>query len=203
MFEKRIGETLVVARAVVAVEPRPREAGDRSQPPVEVDLGTFAMLLPAELAREAEEILRTGCEGAGLYGYPVVDVRVRLERLELGDAPDPLLPLGASLSMALRAAVQEADTVVLEPVMRLEVRLPEDFLGPVMKDLGARRAEIRETAVVGQQAVIRGFVPLAEMFGYSTDLRSLTQGRGSFSLEPWDYVPVPEQIVRRDHLRLG
>ena len=51
--------------------------------------------------------------------------------------------------------------------------------------------------------MIRGFVPLAEMFGYSTDLRSLTQGRGSFSLEPWDYVPVPEQIVRRDHLRLG
>ncbi len=203
LFEKRIGETEVTARAVVAVEPRPREAGDRSLPPVEVDLGSFAMLLPGELAQEAEEILRTGCEGAGLYGYPVVDVKVRLERLELGDAPDPLLPLGASLSMALRDAIQQADTVVLEPVMRLEVRLPEDFLGPVMKDLGARRAEIRETAVVGQQAVVRGFVPLAEMFGYSTDLRSLTQGRGSFSLEPWDYVPVPEQIVRRDHLRLG
>ncbi len=203
LFEKRIGETPVVARAVVAVEPRSRQPGDRSLPPVEVDLGSFASLLPGELAREAEEILRTGCEGAGLYGYPVVDARVRLERLELGDAPDPLLPLGASLSLALRSAIQRADTVVLEPVMRLEVRVPEDFLGAVMKDLGARRAEIRESTVVGQQVVVRGFVPLAEMFGYSTDLRSLTQGRGSFALEPWDYVAVPEQIARRDHLRLG
>jgi elongation factor G len=79
---------------------------------------------------------------------------------------------------------------LLEPVMRLEVRIPESFLGAVVRDLGARRAEIRETAFSGAAAVIHAFVPLAAMFGYSTDLRSLTQGHGSFSMEPFDYQPV-------------
>ncbi len=83
--------------------------------------------------------------------------------------------------------------------MRLEVRMPEEFLGAIVKDLGSRRAEIRETAVEGMLSVVRGFVPLAEMFGYSTHMRSLSQGRGSFSLEPFDYRAVPADIVDRDH----
>ena len=68
-----------------------------------------------------------------------------------------------------------------------------------MKDLGARRAEISDTRVSGPLAVVRGFVPLAEMFGYSTELRSLTQGRGTFSLEPFDYRVLPASIAERDH----
>jgi elongation factor G len=79
---------------------------------------------------------------------------------------------------------------MLEPVMRLEVRSPDDCLGVLMKDLGARRAEIRETDMQNGAAVIRGLVPLAEMFGYSTQMRSLTQGRASFSMEPYDYQPA-------------
>nr|MCU0230526.1 elongation factor G [Acidobacteriota bacterium] len=78
----------------------------------------------------------------------------------------------------------------------------EDFLGVVVKDLGARRAEIRDTGLVGPVALVRGLVPLSAMFGYSTDVRSLTQGRGSFSLEPFDYQPVPEHIAARDHTLL-
>ena len=83
-----------------------------------------------------------------------------------------------------------AQTVVLEPVMNLEVRAPDDCLGALMKDMGARRAEIRETDLQGRTSVIRGLVPLAEMFGYSTQMRSLTQGRASFSMEPFDYQPA-------------
>jgi elongation factor G len=101
--------------------------------------------------------------------------------------------------MALRHALAEARTLVLEPVMRFEVRAPEDFLGSVVRDLNARRAEVRESILLGGLAVVRGFVPLAEMFGYSTQVRSLTQGRGSFSLEPYDYQPVPDHLTQREH----
>ncbi len=78
--------------------------------------------------------------------------------------------------------------------MSLEVRAPDDCLGAIMKDLGARRAEIRETDLLGGFAVVRGLVPLAEMFGYSTQMRSLTQGRGSFSMEPFDYQPTKSWV---------
>jgi elongation factor G len=78
--------------------------------------------------------------------------------------------------------------------MNLEVRAPDDCLGSIMKDMGARRAEIHETDLQGGMAVVRGLVPLAEMFGYSTHMRSLTQGRGSFSMEPFDYQPAKSWI---------
>lgn len=201
-FDKRVGDVQVSARAVVSVEPRLRTPGDRSLPPVDVALAGSALSLPPALQREAHEIIANGCSAGGPYGYPVVDVRVRVEDVSLGEPPDPMVPLLASLTMALRHAFENARTVVMEPVMRLEVRLPEEFLGTVVKDLGARRAEIRETALVGNFAVIRGVVPLAEMFGYSTQIRSLTQGRGSFSLEPFDYQAVPEHIAQRDHTLL-
>ncbi|MDQ7088141.1 MAG: TetM/TetW/TetO/TetS family tetracycline resistance ribosomal protection protein, partial [Acidobacteriota bacterium] len=199
VFDNRIGETQVYARAGLQVEPRQRPPGDRTLVPVEVDLGSATLGMSPSQVHELEQTLLSGCGAGGAFGYPVVDVRVRLTRLEVGEAADPGVPAGAAVSMALRHAFQSSRMVVLEPIMRLEVRVPEDFLGAVVKDLGSRRAEIRETAIQGTLTVVRGFVPLAEMFGYSTHVRSLTQGRGSFSLEPFDYRPVPENIVERDH----
>ena len=201
-FDKRIGEAAIHATARVLLEPRPRELGDLSRPPVEIELAGSARMLSPGLQAEAADILRSGLEAGGAYGYPVVDVKATLEAVDLGDAPDPLLPLGASISTALRHALAQAATVVLEPVMKFEVRVPEDFLGVVVKDLGARRAEIRDTGLAGPVALVRGLVPLSAMFGYSTDVRSLTQGRGSFSLEPFDYQAVPEHIAARDHTLL-
>ncbi len=198
-FDKRIGEAAVSAEATIQIGPRPRETGDRSLPPVEVDSGTSLEFLPQEIQSEAVEIVKSSCSAGGTYGYPVVDVRVSIVSVRLGDAPDPMIPLGAVLSLAMRDALHKASAAVLEPIMRLEVRVPEDFLGVVVKDLGARRAEIRETGVSGALSVVRGFVPLAEMFGYSTDLRSLTQGRGSFSLEPHDYRALPAGLAEKEH----
>lgn len=201
-FDKRIGETAVSARAVVSVEPRPRRPGDRTPPPVHVKLSGSSALLPPPLQREIIEVVSAACEAGGAYGYPVVDVRVTVHDVDTGEAPDPLIPLGATLNLALRSALTAAGTVVLEPVMKFEVRAPEEFLGAVVKDLGARRAEIRDTGVTGTVASVRGFVPLQQMFGYSTDVRSLTQGRGSFSLEPFDYQAVPDHLAARDHTLL-
>ena len=186
-FHKRIGDTQVSGHAVVEVAPRQRPPGDRTLPPVEVDLSPAKGDLPRALEEEVEEILLGHCKNGGLNGYPVIDVKVRLLGIRTNDPPDPMVPMMASLTMAMRDAFSKSQMIVLEPVMSLEVRAPEDCLGAVMKDLMARRAEIRGTDLAGGIALIRGSVPLAEMFGYSTHLRSFTQGRGSFSMEPYDY----------------
>jgi elongation factor G len=193
-FEKRIGDILISGRAAVEVLPRPRTMGDRSLPPVEVDLSRISRQLSSSLEREAREILLRGCDSGGSHGYPVVDLTVRVLDFRHNDPPDPAVPLMGTLSLALREAITQAQTIVLEPVMSLEVRAPDDCLGIIMKDLGSRRAEVRETELLGGIAVVRGLVPLAEMFGYSTQIRSLTQGRGSFSMEPYDYQPAKSWV---------
>jgi elongation factor G len=189
-FSKRIGDVLVTGKAVVELQPRPRPAGELGWPPVETGLAGHARSLPAALQRDAAETIKLVCLSGGEDGNPVVDVKVRVLDVRLSDAPDPVVPLRAALTMALRQAFTAAELKQLEPVMRFEVRIPEAFLGAVVRDLGARRAEIRETVFSGTAAIIHAFVPLAAMFGYSTDLRSLTQGHGSFSMEPFDYQPV-------------
>ena len=193
-FEKRISDVLVSGRAAVEVLPRPRPAGDRNMPPVEVDISRIIRVLSSSLQREAQEILLRGCNSGGSHGYPVVDITVRVLEFRHNDPPDPAVPLLGTLTLALREAISQAQTIVLEPVMNLEVRAPDDCLGALMKDLGSRRAEIRETDLPGGYAIVRGLVPLAEMFGYSTQMRSLTQGRGSFSMEPYDYQPAKSWV---------
>ncbi|MBN1567896.1 MAG: elongation factor G [Acidobacteria bacterium] len=193
-FAKRISDVLVTGRAAVEIIPRPRTPGDRSVPPVEVDISRILKMLTSSLEREAQDILLRGCDAGGSHGYPVVDVKVNVLDFRHNDPPDPSVPLLGTLTLALREAIAQAQTIVLEPVMTLEVRVPEEFLGAIMKDLGSRRAEIRETDMAGGFAVVRGLVPLSEMFGYSTQMRSLTQGRGSFSMEPFDYQPAKSWI---------
>lgn len=194
-FDKRIGDIRVTGRAIVEVKQRPRPEGERGWPPVEIDLARSAYALPLALRQEAKEVLASVCKAGGASGYPVVDLKVYLREISLNDAPDPLVPLRASLTLALRHAFVAAGMTLLEPVMSLELRVPEDSLGAIMRDLGSRRAEIHETIVSGSVSIVRAFVPLVGMFGYSTDVRSLTQGQGSFSMEPFDFLPVPGQIA--------
>ena len=185
---------MVSGRADVEVIPRPRSPGDRSMSPVEIDISKIERLLPSALQREAREILLRGCDSGGSHGYPVVDIRVCVLEFRHNDPPDLSVPLLGALTLALREAIAQAQTIVLEPVMSLEVRAPDDSLGAIMRDLGSRRAEIRETDLLAGIAVVHGLVPLSEMFGYSTQMRSLTQGRGSFSMEPFDYQPAKSWI---------
>jgi elongation factor G len=193
-FEKRISDVLVSGKAAVEIIPRTRVPGDRSLPPVEVDVSRITKMLSTSLEREAQEILARGCNAGGSHGYPIVDVKVSVLDFHHNDPPDPSVPLLGTLTLALREAIAQAQTIVLEPVMNLEVRVPDDCLGAIMKDLGSRRAEIRETELLGGSAMVRGLVPLSEMFGYSTQMRSLTQGRGSFSMEPHDYQPAKSWV---------
>jgi elongation factor G len=193
-FDRRIGDAQVFATATVDVEPRPRVAGTRGVPPVEVELLDRASRLAPHLQRAARQVLLDTCSAGGPRGYPMVDVRLRVRRIQMSDAPDPAVPLLAALTLASRRAFQHAGSVLLEPIMQTEVRMPPESLGTVVRDLVARRAEIQETETSGPVTLVRARVPLGEMFGYSTDLRSLTQGRGSFVMEPFDYLPAPEGV---------
>jgi elongation factor G len=189
-FDKKIGDTRIIGRAAVEVVQRPRPAGELGWAHVETELAGRTGNLPALLQREARQIAESVCAAGGTNGYAMVDLKVRILEFSSNDPPDPLVPLRATLTLALRRAFAAAGTVLLEPVMRLEVRAPESSLGAVVRDLGSRRAEIRDTTFAGTTAVLLAHVPLRTMFGYSTDLRSLTQGQGSFTMEPFDYQPV-------------
>jgi elongation factor G len=193
-FDKRISDVPVSGKAVLEILPRHRVMGDQSLPPVEVDISRIERFLTPALQREAVAVLERGCNSSGSHGYPVVDVKINVLEFRHNDPPDISIPLLGTLTMALRDAIYQAQTIVLEPVMSLEVRAPEDCIGALMKDLGARRVEIRETDLQGRVSVIRGLAPLAEMFGYSTQMRSLTQGRAGFSMEPFDYQPAKTWI---------
>jgi elongation factor G len=193
-FDRKMGDAQVWCRAVVDVAPRPRPLGVRGWSPVEIASTPATAGLPPPLQQAARRVLADVCSAGGPHGYPVVDVTIAIEKLQVSDAPDLSVPLIAALTTALRRAFAATRTVLLEPVMRLEARAPEEFVGNVVRDLSTRRAEIRETALQGRFAVVRAQVPLTAMFGYSTQLRSLTQGRGNFVMEPFDYQPVPDTV---------
>jgi elongation factor G len=152
------------------------------------------------LSREFVEAVERGCreamESGILAGYRLVDVKARLLDAELDEEASSELAFKVAGTMAFGQAVEEASPVLLEPVMDLETIVPELYMGEVMGDLNARGAEIREVASrAGEGQGIRAFVPLAKMFGYATDLRSLTQGRGTFTMEFHHYAEVDQQRV--------
>jgi len=143
------------------------------------------------------ESIANAANGGGLYGYPVVGIRATLLAAEFAESGQPEIALNSAASHAFREALRAADGVVLEPYGRLEVRVPEEYVGVVMKTLQQRRAIVEDTGYHRGAAVVRGVAPIGEMFGYLTALRSHTQGRGSFSLEPLDYRPLPENLSAR------
>jgi elongation factor G len=146
--------------------------------------------------------IRNAAQGGGLFGYPVTGVQVTLDDAVYEDVGQPEIALNSATSLAFRESLRSAGAVVLEPYGRLEIRIPETYLGNVVKTLNQRRAIVEDTGFVRAGVLIRGVAPIGEMFGYLTVLRSQTQGRGSFSLEPLDYRPVPENLVALHHEKL-
>jgi elongation factor G len=149
--------------------------------------------LPREFAEAVERGCREAMESGVLAGYRLVDVRVRLLDAELDEDTSSELAFKVAGAQAFGQAVEKAEPVLLEPLMDLEVVVPEAYTGEVMSDLNARGAEIREMAArAGGIQAIRAFVPLAKMFGYATSVRSLTQGRGTFTMEFDHYAEVDQ-----------
>jgi elongation factor G len=150
--------------------------------------------LPEEFVEAVERGCHEAMESGVLAGYQLVDVKIRLLNAELDEETSSELAFKVAGSTAFNQALEKARPVLLEPVMDLEAVIPETYTGEVMGDLNARGAEIREiSSRAGGEQAIRAFVPLVKMFGYATDLRSLTQGRGTFTMEFNHYSEVDQQ----------
>ncbi len=156
--------------------------------------------IPREYIKPVDQGIREAL-ATGIYaGYPMVDVKVTLVDGSYHDVDSSEMAFKIAGSLAIKDAVAKADPTVLEPIMRVEVTMPEEFMGDVIGDLNSRRGHIegmetRGSAEGHRTQVVRCFVPLAQMFGYATDLRSMTQGRATFSMEFSHYAEVPSSIA--------
>jgi len=144
-----------------------------------------------------EEGVRQTASGGVVTGYPLINVLVALLDAEEHPVDSNDAAFEAAASKALRAAVERAGAVFLEPIMSLEVVAPAQYLGDILGDLNSRRGEIVQVKDRGDLRVVAAKVPLSEMFGYATMLRSLTQGRGTYTMEPSEYQPAPRKVYER------
>jgi elongation factor G len=151
--------------------------------------------IPKEFIKPIEQGIKEALETGVLAGYPTTGVLVELYDGSYHDVDSSEMAFKIAASMAVKDAIEKAAPVVLEPMMRVEVTMPEDFMGDVIGDLNSRRGQVEGMDSRGTTQVVRAFVPLAEMFGYATDLRSMTQGRASYSMELSHYAEVPAAVA--------
>ena len=152
--------------------------------------------VPKEFIKPTQQGLEEALNNGLTAGYPVVDIKAQLfdGSYHAVDSSEQAYKLAAAL--ALREAAKKCDPVILEPIMRVDVTAPAEYLGSVMGDLVKRRGQIRNQEETGNAIKIESFVPLAEMFGYVTDLRSITQGRGTYIMQTDHYEQVPASIAK-------
>jgi elongation factor G len=154
-------------------------------------------VIPKEYILGVEKGIHEAAESGVLAGYPVTDVKVTLFDGSIHEVDSSEMAFKVAGSMAFKEAVQQGAPVLLEPVMHAEVVVPEDYIGDVSGDLSSRRATIEGIEPrTGETQAIRAKVPIAEMFGYATDLRSMTQGRGVFTMEFDHYAQVADQVTK-------
>jgi elongation factor G len=152
-------------------------------------------VVPKEYIGPAEQGMKETCESGILAGYPLIDVKATLVDGSYHDVDSSEMAFKIAGSMAIKEAVMKAAPVLLEPMMKVEVEVPENFLGDVMGDLNSRRGQIEGMGSEEGIAKVTAKIPLAEMFGYATDIRSKTQGRGIFSMEFSNYDEVPRNVA--------
>ena len=151
--------------------------------------------IPKEYIKPTEAGIKEALEGGILAGYPMSDVKVTLYDGSYHDVDSSEMAFKIAGSMAIKEAVRRAKPVLLEPIMAVEVVVPDEYNGTVMGDLNSRRGRIEGMDLRGTTQIIKAFVPLSEMFGYATDIRSRTQGRGSFTMHFGKYEEVPGAIA--------
>ena len=150
--------------------------------------------VPKEYIKPIEQGMREAAQTGILAGYPVIDFKVSLVDGSYHEVDSSEMAFKIAASMAFKEGCKQAHSVILEPIMKVEVTVPEEYMGDVIGDINSRRGRIEGMDAVDGMEEIRAFVPLSEMFGYATDLRSKTQGRGTYSMEPSHYEEVPKSV---------
>jgi elongation factor G len=197
-FVRQTGGSGQYGHVIIDVEPLPSDSPDD----VVVEDKVVGGAIPREFVRAAGQGIFEAAQSGVLAGYPMVHVKVSIVDGSYHEVDSSDLAFKIAGSMALKDAVQRANPILLEPFMRVEVVVPEQYAGDVIGDLSARRASIGGLDPRGDGlSSIHAMAPLGEMFGYATNLRNLSQGRGSFTMEFNKYEPVPEAVT--DHIVKG
>ena len=152
-------------------------------------------VIPKEYIPAIDAGIQGAMQAGVLAGYPVVDVKVTLTFGSYHEVDSSEMAFKIAGSMAFKDACRKADPILLEPMMKVSVIVPDDYLGNVIGDLTGRRGQIQGQESRPGATQVDSLVPLANMFGYATDLRSSTQGRGQYSMEPHSYVEIPKSIA--------
>ena len=178
--------------AIVTIEVEPGETGSGFAFENAVSAGA----IPLEFVEAVEQGCRESIDSGHLGGYPVMDVRMRLVNGQAHETESSDRAFGIAASMAANDGLAKASPVLLEPIMKVEVVTPEDFRGAVQGDLNGRRGQIKGIEMRGQYQVVKADVPLAEMFGYVSSVRSMTQGRASYTMQFAHYSQVPDTLLQ-------
>jgi len=174
----------------IRLEPRERGAGFEFVDEIK------GGVIPREYINPTRKGIEEAMEKGVVAGYPMVDLKATLYDGSFHEVDSSEMAFKIAGSMALQAAARKANPVLLEPIMKLEVTIPQEFFGDVIGDLSSRRGRIEETQDQMESKIIDVKVPLSEMFGYATNLRSLTQGRGTFTMEFDHYEEVPANVAQ-------
>ncbi len=153
--------------------------------------------IPKEYIPAVDAGIQGAMQSGVLAGYNVVDIKVTLYDGSYHEVDSSEMAFKIAGSMAIKEALRKADPVLLEPIMKVVVTVPEEYMGDVMGDLNSRRGQIQGMEAMPGAQQITAFVPLSEMFGYATDLRSKTQGRGQYTMQPDSYIEVPKSIAEK------
>ncbi len=174
----------------VWLEMEPLEAGKG----IEFESKIVGGVVPKEYIKPIEEGVREAAQSGVLAGYPVIDFKATLVDGSYHEVDSSEMAFKIAGSMAFKEGCKQAKSVILEPIMKVEVTVPEEYMGDVIGDINSRRGRLEGMEAIQGNQVIRCFIPLSEMFGYATDLRSKTQGRGTYSMEPSHYEEVPKSV---------
>jgi elongation factor G len=190
-FKRQTGGHGQYGDAHVELSPKPRGEG------FEFEDAIVGGAIPRQFIPSVEKGIRGALGSGPLAGYPVVDFRAKLVFGTYHDVDSSDMAFQVAGSMAFKKAVLEARPILLEPIMKLEVRVPEEYVGAVMGDLNSRRAKVQGMEPLARGVLVRALCPHAEAMTYDADLRSLTQGIGYFTMEPSHYDPVPPHIAQK------
>ena len=153
--------------------------------------------VPKEYIKPIEQGMREAAETGILAGYPVIDFKVSLVDGSYHEVDSSEMAFKIAASMAFKEGCRQAKAVILEPIMKVEITVPEEYMGDVIGDVNSRRGRMEGMDGSDGMQEIHSFIPLSEMFGYATDLRSKTQGRGTYSMEPSHYEEVPKSVLEQ------
>ncbi|MFW6152344.1 MAG: elongation factor G, partial [Verrucomicrobiota bacterium] len=191
VFDREIAGKRQFAGVKVSVGPRERGAGN------EVEFARAGGDLSREFKESIGSGIKDGLATGSLGAGSIIDTMVKVTGVEVDQESSTELAFQSAAVMATRDAAAAATVELLEPVMSLEVVAPADFVGDVLGDLNGRRGKVNEMEARGDMQIVHATVPLAEMFGYSTVIRSLTKGRGSYTMEPERFEIVPEELKKQ------